>query len=136
MRRVRQYPDIIYSELAAARLTVRSGEVIVSAEEPNMGSQIPISSIEGFFNVFLYPYRCQCRLLKDASLIISVQDGDLQDDYLTVAGVPLEHCRDEPHVRSLARSILEELDAIRAPGAMVPVRATAQPARARFAQRS
>src|SRR5690606_1476822 len=117
MRRVRQYPDIIYSELAAARLTVRSGEVIVSAEEPNMGSQIPISSIEGFFNAFLYPYRCQCRLLKDASLIISVQDGDLQDNYLTVAGVPLEQCRDEQHVRNVARSILEELSAIREPGA-------------------
>lgn len=77
-----------------------------------MGSQIPLGSIEAIFNEILQPYRCQCRLLKDASLVISVQDGDLQDTYLTVAGVRAEECRDERHIRLLARSILEELSAI------------------------
>lgn len=101
-----------------------------------MGSQLPLSNIEAFFNVFLHPYRCHCRLLEDASLIISVQDGDLQDNYLTVAGVPLDHCRDEQHVRSLASSILEELSAIREPVAMTPARPMAQPARTTLAHQS
>jgi hypothetical protein len=78
-----------------------------------MSSQLTLSSIEGLFNVFLHPYRCQCRRLEGASLIISVQDGDLQDNSLTVAGVPLEQCRDEQQIEDLARSILEELTAIR-----------------------
>lgn len=80
-----------------------------------MSSQLTLSSIEELFNVFLHPYRCQCRRLKDASLTISVQDGDLQDNYLTVAGVPLDQCRDKHQVECLARSILEELTAIRDP---------------------
>lgn len=80
-----------------------------------MGNHIPLNHIEDFFNRFLHPYRCQCRLLKDASLIINVQDGDLQDNYLTVAGVPLEQCRDEQQLRRLACSILEELSALREP---------------------
>lgn len=78
-----------------------------------MSSQMTLSSIEDLFNVFLHPYRCQCRRLKDASLIINVQDGDLQDNYLTVAGVPLDQCRDKHQVELLAHSILEELCAIR-----------------------
>ena len=78
-----------------------------------MGSHIPLGSIEALFNAFVHPYRCQCRLLKDATLVISVQDGDLQDTYLTVAGVTAEQCCDERHIRSLACSILEELSAVR-----------------------
>lgn len=86
-----------------------------------MGTQIPLGSIETFFNEFLHPYRCQCRLLKDASLVIRVMDADSPDACLTVAGVTAEQCRDADHIRSLAVSILEELSAISQPLGLPPV---------------
>jgi hypothetical protein len=77
-----------------------------------MGSQLPLSVVEGIINNVLDPYSCQCQLMGDGSLAVNVQDTRSGKTSLTVVGIPPAQYRDEPHIRDLALSIRGDLSAI------------------------
>lgn len=77
-----------------------------------MGSQFPSASVESIFNEVLRPHHCQCRWLKDASLVVEVQDHHSRQTCMTVAGITLGQCRNEQQILMLAQSIRDDLQAI------------------------
>lgn len=74
-----------------------------------MGSQATATMIEGILNEMLVPFRCECQLLKDASLVVCVHEPERPERCLTVAGISDSDCRSEAHVRQLAEAIRDDL---------------------------
>ena len=77
-----------------------------------MGSQATATMIEGILNEILVPFRCECQLLKDSSLVICVHEPERPERCLTVAGISDADCRNEARVRELAESIRDDLSAL------------------------
>lgn len=77
-----------------------------------MGSQATATMIEGILNEMLVPFRCECQLLKDSSLVVCVHEPERPERCLTVAGISDADCRDEARVRELAESIRDDLAAL------------------------
>ncbi|PTU73785.1 DUF1652 domain-containing protein [Pseudomonas mangrovi] len=77
-----------------------------------MGSQATATMIEGILNEMLVPFRCECQLLKDASLVVCVHEPERPERCFTVAGISDSDCRSEAHVRQLAEAIRDDLVAL------------------------
>ncbi len=77
-----------------------------------MGSQATATMIEGILNEMLVPFRCECQLLKDASLVVCLHEPERPERCLTVAGISDSDCRSEARVRQLAEAIRDDLVAL------------------------
>lgn len=74
-----------------------------------MGSHNSATMIEDILNEVLEPFRCECQLLRDASLVVCVHEPERPERCLTVAGISDSDCRSEAGVRLLAESIRDDL---------------------------
>lgn len=77
-----------------------------------MGSQATATMIESILNEMLVPFRCECQLLKDASLVVCLHEPERPERCLTVAGISDSDCRSEARVRQLAEAIRDDLVAL------------------------
>lgn len=77
-----------------------------------MGSQATATMIEGILNEMLVPFRCECQLLKDASLVVCVHEPERPERCLTVAGISDSDFRSETRARQLAEAIRDDLVAL------------------------
>src|SRR5690606_40014039 len=64
-----------------------------------MGSQATATMIESILNEMLVPFRCECQLLKDASLVVCLHEPERPERCLTVAGISDSDCRDRKSTR-------------------------------------
>jgi|GEM_PF-61972 len=77
-----------------------------------MGNPNVQSRVQGILNEELNPYRCECEVLRDASVVVCVHEPESPERCLTVAGISDSDCRNEATVRQLARSIRDDLLAL------------------------
>ena len=77
-----------------------------------MGSQATATMIEGILNEMLVPFRCECQVLKDASLVVCVHEPERPERCLTIAGISDSDCCSEDRARQLAEAIRDDLVAL------------------------